>query len=106
MNIEAFGDDPFPISIASSVPYSCLVFMILKTSIASSTPLSVIVVYVLVSVGLYFSTPSTPTSTTTRTTANTESYDVGNYDVDDEDDTMERLGAFWGRMGRYNIMTE
>ena len=59
----------------------------LKPSVASSTPLSVLIVHVFVSVGLYFSKTSTPT--TTGTTINTESSDRGNGDVDDEDDTRK-----------------
>ena len=46
---------------------SLLVYMLLRASIASSTPLFALVVYVSLSVDLYFSATSTPTSTTTRT---------------------------------------
>ena len=64
--------------------------MLWKPSIASSTPSSVLVVYVLVSVRLYFSTTSTPT---TRTRIITESYDGRVEDVDDEGDTRKLEGG-------------
>ena len=70
--------------------------MNLKPSVASSTPLSVLVVSVLVSVGLYFSTTSTPPSTTT---ANTESPDVRKkmltMKMTRESSKKERLSAFF-----------
>ena len=89
----------FQSSIAGSVPLGSFGVHALETvNRRQYPPLSVLVIYVLVSVGLYFPTTSTPTSTTTRTTRTatmTESYDGGSEDGDDESCSWE--GGWGGR---------
>ena len=86
----------FQCSIGSSVPLLSFGVHALETFNRKQYPLSALVVYVAVSVGLCLSsatatTTTTPTATTTTTgtTRITESYDGGQQDVGDEDDTRK-----------------